>query len=66
MYKMWSPSEKYSGRTLILVSFKPQALSDEVLAGSARALGPVEERPVSKLGVPAGRYYYRLVDGHRP
>jgi hypothetical protein len=51
---------------LILASFKPQALSDEALAGSARALGPVEERRVSKLGVPAGRYYYRVVDGYRP
>jgi dolichol-phosphate mannosyltransferase len=65
MYEIWSPAEKYSGRTLILVSFKPQALSDEALAGFARALGPVEERSVSKLGVPAGRYYYRVVDGYR-
>ena len=66
MYKIWSPAEKYADRTLILISFKPQALSDEALAGSARALGPVHERPVTKLGVPAGRYYYRLVDTYRP
>jgi len=66
MYEIWSPAEKYTDRTLILISFKPQALSDEALAGSARALGPVHERPVTKLGVPAGRYYYRLVDTYRP
>ena len=66
MYEIWSPAANYAGRTLILISFKPQALSDEVLAGSARALGPVQERSVSKLGVPAGRYYYRVFDGYRP
>ncbi len=66
MYEIWSPAANYAGRTLILISFKAQALSDEALAGSARALGPVQERSVSKLGVPAGRYYYRVVDGYQP
>ncbi len=65
MYEIWSPSENYAGRTLILVSFKRQALSDVALADSARDLGPVKERSVTKLGVPAGRYYYRVVAGYR-
>ena len=65
MYEIWSPAESYAGRTLILVGFKPEALKDEALAPSAQRLGPLLERPVEKLGVPAGRYYYRLLDGYK-
>jgi dolichol-phosphate mannosyltransferase len=65
MYEIWSPAESYAGRTLILVGFKPEALKDEALAPSAQHLGPLLERPVEKLGVPAGRYYYRLLDGYK-
>ncbi|GMQ74777.1 MAG: hypothetical protein BMS9Abin01_0016 [Gammaproteobacteria bacterium] len=65
MYEIWSPAEKYLGRTLLLVSFKPQVLSDDALTGFGQDLGPIEERSVSKLGVPAGRYYYRVVNGYR-
>jgi dolichol-phosphate mannosyltransferase len=66
MYEIWSPAENYTGRTLILISFRSQALSDQALAGSARTLGPIQERQVSKLGIPAGRYYYRLADAYHP
>jgi hypothetical protein len=66
MYEIWSPAENYTGRTLILISFRSQALSDQALAGSAPTLGPIQERQVSKLGIPAGRYYYRLADAYHP
>ncbi|TFH50638.1 MAG: glycosyltransferase family 39 protein, partial [Lysobacterales bacterium] len=65
MYEIWSPAEKYAGRTLVLIGFNPDDLSDEALADSGRELGPVLERPIQKLGVPAGRYYYRIVDGYQ-
>ena len=65
MYEIWSPPGAYRGRTLILVSFKPGKLSDEVIGDAAGPLGPVVERRVSKLGVPAGRYYYRIVEDYR-
>ena len=65
MYEIWSPPEMYTGRTLVLVSFKPHALSSEVLAKFARDLGPILERSVTKLGVPAGRYFYRVIEGYR-
>ncbi len=65
MYEIWSPAEKFSGRTLLLISFTRQALSDGALAGYAQNLGPIEERSIVKFGVPAGRYYYRVVDGYR-
>jgi dolichol-phosphate mannosyltransferase len=65
MYEIWSPPDGYVGRTMILVGFKPAALSDEALAEFAGRLGPLEERSVTKLGVPAGRYYYRVLEGYR-
>lgn len=65
MYEIWSPPEAFAGRTLILVSFKPQVLTDEVLGDAVHGSGPVVERRISKLGIPAGRYYYRLVDEYR-
>jgi dolichol-phosphate mannosyltransferase len=64
MYEIWTPAEKFPGRTLILVSFKPETLSDEALPAYAQSLGPVVQRSVEKLGVPAGRYYYRVVEGY--
>jgi len=65
MYELWAPSDAYSGRTLLLVSFNPLALANDVLTPFARYLGPARERSVSKLGVPAGHYFYRVVDGFR-
>ena len=65
MYEIWSPPDEYTGRTLLLISFKPQDLSDDALAGFQQNPGPVRERLVTKLGFPAGRYYYRVVDGYR-
>ena len=62
MYEIWAAPEKYRGRTLILVSFKAESLSDDALAEWVEEAGTVHERPISKLGVPAGRYYYRVVD----
>jgi dolichol-phosphate mannosyltransferase len=65
MYELWSPAGDYSGRTMILVSFRPKALSDEALADFSADMGPIQERSVAKLGVPAGRYYYRVVDDYQ-
>ena len=65
MYEIWAPAEKFPGRTLILVSFKPEALSDEAVEKTAQSLGPIVERSVEKLGVPAGRYYYRVAEGYK-
>ena len=68
MYEIWAPAENYEGRTLILISFKAESLSDDALAQWVEEPGTVHERPISKLGVPAGRYYYRVLDryGGRP
>jgi dolichol-phosphate mannosyltransferase len=65
MYEIWSPPEEYIGRSLILISFDPQSLSEEALAERVGNTGEVIVRTVEKLGVPAGRYYYRVVDGYR-
>ena len=64
MYEIWSRPEEQRGRTMILVSFDPRSLSDESVGRWVEDAGPVVERPVKKLGVPAGRYYYRVVDGY--
>ena len=65
MYEIWSPPDEHAGRTLILVSFKPRRLSDDVLRDAVRHVGPVIERRVSKLGIPAGRYYYRIAEDYQ-
>jgi len=65
MYEIWSPPEKYRNRSLILVSFDPQMLSDDTIKGWVEHYGGIIERPVEKLGVPAGRYYYRIAKSYR-
>ena len=65
MYEIWSTPEEQRGRTLILVSFDPRSLSDESVAGWVENAGAIHERRISKLGAPAGRYFYRLVEGYR-
>ena len=65
MYEIWSTPEEQRDRTLILVSFDPRSLSDESVAGWVENAGAIHERRISKLGAPAGRYFYRLVEGYR-
>ncbi len=65
MYEIWSTPEEQLGRTLILISFDPRTLSDEAVAPWVEKFGTVQERSITKLGVPAGRYFYRVVDGYR-
>ena len=65
MYEIWSRPEEQRGRTMILVSFDPRSLSDEAIAEWIGDAEPVVERPITKLGAPAGRYYYRVVNGYR-
>ena len=65
MYELWSVPEDYEGRTLILVSFDPATLSDDAISSWAVSAEPIGERSVTKLDVPAGRYYYRVVGGYR-
>jgi dolichol-phosphate mannosyltransferase len=65
MYEIWSPPEKYQNRSLILVSFDPQMLSDDTIKGWVEHYGGIIERPVEKLDVPAGRYYYRIAKRYR-
>jgi dolichol-phosphate mannosyltransferase len=65
MYEIWSPSEEQLGRPMILVSFKPESLSDDAVSERVESSGEVVVRTVDKLGVPAGRYYYRIVNGYR-
>ncbi len=65
MYELWSAPEDYEGRTLILVSFDPATLSDNAVSRWVGNAEPIGERAVTKLDVPAGRYYYRVVGGYR-
>jgi dolichol-phosphate mannosyltransferase len=62
MYEIWAPADAYAGRTLILVGFDPETLSNQAIENSVGRSGPVVERRLSKLGIPAGRYYYRVVE----
>lgn len=65
MYEIWAPPEHFLDRPVILVSFDPRSLGDDAIGKWVDGAGAVVERKVEKLGVPAGRYYYRIADRYR-
>jgi dolichol-phosphate mannosyltransferase len=65
MYERWDPPARQEGKTLLLVSFKPERLSDGRISELTERVGPIQERAITKLGVPAGRYFYRVAYGYR-
>jgi len=65
MYERWFPATAQAGRTLLLIGFKPEDLTDSAVESRARKLGPVQEGVLARDGRTIRRYYYRLAYDYR-
>ena len=65
MYERWVPLQSQAGRTLLLVAWKSQDLTDRCVAAHAERLGPVQDGVLVRDGRVIRRYYYRAVFGYR-
>ena len=66
MYAFWYPSEQYAGRSMILVSDKPEELAITIIKKSFKKLEPIREIKVTKNGKSVKNYYLRLGHDYRP
>jgi dolichol-phosphate mannosyltransferase len=65
MYERWMPIDSQAGRTLLLVSWKPDDLTNACVASHAERLGPMNVGVVKRDNVLVRRYYYRTMYGYR-
>ena len=65
MYEQWFPVDRQTGRTLVLVAWDMEALSDARLAKHVGAMEPIMEGAVMRNGILLRHYYYRVAHGYR-
>jgi dolichol-phosphate mannosyltransferase len=65
MYEQWFPAQQQTGRTLVLVAWDVDALSDARLAKHVAALDPIHEGTLTRNGRLVRHYYFRVVHGYR-
>jgi hypothetical protein len=65
MYEQWFPAAQQAGRTLLLVAWNKDAISDARLAKHVGGLGPIREGVVMRNGGMVRRYYYRVAHEYR-
>jgi len=65
MYARWVPVELQAGRTLLLVTWKPEDLTDRCVESRAERFGPVNVGVLMRDGTVIRRYYYRVAYGYR-
>jgi dolichol-phosphate mannosyltransferase len=65
MYERWVPRDLQNGRTLLLVTWKPQDLTDRCVESRAERLGPVQTGVLMRDSKVIRRYYYRVAYGYR-
>jgi dolichol-phosphate mannosyltransferase len=65
MYAYWSPAAEADGASLVLASFKREALDEANVRKRCAALDPIEEHALMVRGKPVCRYYTRIVYDYR-
>jgi dolichol-phosphate mannosyltransferase len=65
MYARWVPVELQAGRTLLLVTWKPEDLADSCVESHADRLGPVKVGVLAHDSTVIRLYYYRVLYGYR-
>jgi dolichol-phosphate mannosyltransferase len=60
MYERWSPAASQTGRTLLLIGFKPEDLTGRAVESRAQGFGPMRESVLARDGRTISRYYYRI------
>jgi len=65
MYEQWFPPAREAGRTLVLVAWNEDAISDARLAKYVGGLGPIRRGVLARDGSIVRRYYYRVAHEYR-
>jgi dolichol-phosphate mannosyltransferase len=65
MYNYWFPADKQNGRNMILFGFQQRQLNSADLASHFHELGPIKMEKVTRRGVDAGLFYYRVGYNYR-
>ena len=65
MYARWVPTNLQVGRTLLLVAWEEQDLTNQCVEARAEHLGPLQSRVLMRDGMVVRRYYYRAAYGYR-
>lgn len=65
MFALWSPAKLQEGRTLLLVAWDPQDLSNKYVESHAERLGPVEDDVLLVDGQVVRHYYHRIAYNYR-
>jgi hypothetical protein len=64
MYRYWFPIEQQKEKNMILVSSKPEKLTNRNILSHFRKTGPAHKIDFEKNDRPVGRYYYCLAEGY--
>jgi dolichol-phosphate mannosyltransferase len=65
MYQRWVPRDLQNGRTLLLVTWKPEDLADQCVQSRAARFEPVRSGTLTRDGRIIRRFYYRVAYGYR-
>jgi len=65
MYALWFPPNQQNGKTMLLVGADTLILNTPWVLSRVKTAGEIAKIDVWKNGKPAGRYYYRLVNGYQ-
>jgi dolichol-phosphate mannosyltransferase len=65
MWEYWHPTSAASGKTIIVVDYHADSLSDERLAAYFEKMGTIAYRDIRKNGRLSGRLYYRVGYNYR-
>jgi dolichol-phosphate mannosyltransferase len=65
MWSYWYPVSGASDKTIILIDYHADSLSDDKLTKYFERMGPIGHRDARKNGRLAGRLYYRVGYGYR-
>jgi dolichol-phosphate mannosyltransferase len=65
MFGNWFTPAKETGRDILVIGWRPNLVSDELLSSHFQNLGPVQERWVEKGGMRLARFYYRIGYNYR-
>jgi dolichol-phosphate mannosyltransferase len=65
MYEFWFPLAAQHGKSMLLISDKPEHLQTTTVSERVKTAGDIHELVVQKNGQVSGRYYYRVVSGYQ-
>ena len=64
MYEFWFPTAQQNGKTMLLVSEKPDELNSAIVLVGATPISEIKTITTTKNGQQTGTYFYRLVNNY--